>query len=110
VPKFLIDDHSFQVLKSFQPFLGERGNGYVTVLESLQELLSSEPAQKTLQSFRIFGIDPKFNSMEVVAESAANPFNLFLILILLLVADLPGGAGLHASAYDMEPVIPVQFA
>jgi hypothetical protein len=109
VPEFLIDDHSFQVLKSFRPFLGDRGNGYVTTLESLQELLTSEPAQKTLQSFRLFGIAPKFKSMEVVGEAVANPFNLFLILILLLLADLPGGVGPHASAYDVEPGIPVQF-
>ncbi len=105
----ILNDHSFQVLKSFRPFLGDRGNGFVTTLESLQELLTSEPAQKTLQSFRLFGIGQKFNSMEVVGEAVANPFNLFLILILLLLVDLPAGAGPHAITYDVEPVIPVKF-
>ncbi|MGD0622956.1 MAG: hypothetical protein ABSA82_10940 [Thermacetogeniaceae bacterium] len=62
MPDILFDDHSFQVLKSFRPFLGDRGNGFVTTLESLQELLTSEPAQKTLQSFRLFGIGEKFNA------------------------------------------------
>jgi hypothetical protein len=105
----LIDDHSFQVLKSFRPFLGNRGNGFMTTLESLQELLTSEAAQKTLQSFRFFGIGENFNTMEVVAEAEPNAFNLFLILILLLLADLPLGADQHSRTYDMEPAIPVQF-
>jgi hypothetical protein len=109
VPEILIDDHSFQVLKSFRPFLGDRGNGFVTTLESLQELLTSEPAQKTLQSFRLFGIGEKFKTMEMVGEAAANPFNLFLILILLLLADLPLGGGSRASAYGEELVFPVQL-
>lgn len=109
MPEILIGDHSFQVLKSFRPFLGDRGNGFVTTLESLQELLTSEPAQKTLQSFRLFGIGEKFKTMEVVGEAVPNPFNLFLILILLLLVDLPAGADPHASTYDVEPVIPIQF-
>lgn len=109
MPQILINDHSFQVIKSFRPFLGERGNGFVSTLESLQELLTSEAAEKALQSFRIFGIGDKFNTMEVVSEAAPNPFNLFLILILLLVVDLPEGAGSHTAVYDADPVIPVEF-
>ena len=112
VPDILINDHAFQVLKSFRPFLGNRGNEFVTALESMQELLMSEPAQKTAQSFRFFGFGDKFKSLEVVSEAEPNPFNLFLILILLLLADLPGTIGSpQANVYTRaeEPVIPVQF-
>ncbi len=111
MPYTLIDDRSFQVLKSFRPYLGDRGNGFVTVLESLQELLTSDPAQKTLQSFRIFGLGERFDTLEMVGEAEANPFNLFLILILLILADIPGiiGGNPKSHTHTVEPVIPVQF-
>lgn len=112
MPDTRIDDHAFQVLKSFRPFLGNRGNEFVTALESLQELLISEPAQKTAQSFRLFGFGDKFKSLEVVGEAEPNPFNLFLILILLLLADLPDGIGdpkTNVYAQATDPVIPVKF-
>ncbi len=112
MPDALLDDHAIQVLKSFRPYLGERGNGFLTTLESLQELLTSEPAQKTVNSFRMFGFGERFTSLEVKSEAEPNPFNLFLILVLLVLADIPsgfdppGGAGLHETA---PHAIPVQF-
>lgn len=111
MPDTLIDDHAFQVVKSFRPYLGDLGNGFITALESLQELLLSEPAQKTAQSFRLFGLGDKFKSLEVVSETEPNPFNLFLILILLVLADLPGIADPQAKVYAeaADPVISVKF-
>jgi hypothetical protein len=106
----LLDDNAFQVLKSFRPYLGERGNGIMSILENLQELIASEPAQKTLNTFRAMGIGEWFSSQEVKSEAEANPFNLFLILILLLLADGaldPSGA---ASVREMvHSTVPVQF-
>lgn len=107
----LLDDQSFQALKSFRPFLGDRGNNFLSTLENLQELLTSEPAKKTFESLRFFGIGEKFKTQEMVGEVAPNPFNLFLILILLILADIPGLIGKPKAAYAQtaEPVIPVQF-
>jgi hypothetical protein len=109
VPDTLVDDRTFQALKSFRPFLGNRGNDFLTTLESLQELIISEPAQKTFQSLRLFGIGEKFDTMEVVSEAEPNAFNLFLILILLILADIPWPGGQHAVTNAMESVIPIQF-
>ena len=109
MPKVPIDDSYLQVVKSLRPFLGDRGNGFVSTLESLEELLSSEQAQKTLRSFRVFGFEEKFQSLEVTAEAAPNAFTLFLILILLILADIPGLANPNASAIDKESEITVEF-
>lgn len=111
MPDTLINEHAFQVLTSFRPFLGERGSNIMTAMESLQELLASEPGKKTVESFRSFGLGEKFTTLEVVSETEPNPFNLFLILVLLVLADLPdltcaGDPGVEAET--VKPVVPVQ--
>jgi hypothetical protein len=83
----LYDERAVQVLNSFRPYLGEKGNMIMDILDGLLDLLSSEPAQKffSLQqssgdrNARQFGEDKK--------KRGANPFTLFLILILLLLSD-----------------------
>lgn len=82
----LISSEAVGVLQSFRPYLGVNGSSYVTVLENLLEVISGEPAQKMIGAFRLFGSDEVFQTMEV-REERANPFSLFLILILLMLAD-----------------------
>ncbi len=87
----LFDERAFQVIQSFRPYLGPLGNGYVAALESLLELLSSEPAKKTLDALRFFGLGEEFKMLADESNPDLNPFTLFLILILLVLADLPEG-------------------
>ncbi|CEO87291.1 hypothetical protein [Syntrophaceticus schinkii] len=86
----LYDEDAVQVLKSFRPYLGPQGEKVADLLDEFLKLLSSEPAQNyiiTLQnslngdSRRFFGDGEK---------KKANPFTLFLILILLLLSDFAG--------------------
>jgi hypothetical protein len=99
----LLDDSAFQVLRSFRPYLGNRGNGFLATLESIQELVTSEPAQKTVECLRSFGLGDVFSSQEVQGETEPNPYNLFLILSLLFVADIPNGGGPPKDAGIQKP-------
>ncbi|NPV28836.1 MAG: hypothetical protein HPY58_04105 [Firmicutes bacterium] len=101
-----IDERAFQVIQSFRPYLGPRGNGCVACLESLLELLASEPAQKTLDAFGFFGLEKEFKMLAAEKEASTNPFALFLILILLLLADLPGGGEAVAEAGEKPEQLP----
>lgn len=83
-----INEHALRAIQGFRPFLGPRGSGCVEILENLSELMSSEPAEKTKESLRILGFEEPFKTLDAVSsELTANPFTLFLILILLLLAD-----------------------
>ncbi len=86
---FLLDEQAFQVLKSFRPYFGDRGNNFLTALENVQELIKSEPAKKVAESLRFFGIGEKYASSEA-KNVETNPYNLFLILSLMFAADMPG--------------------
>jgi hypothetical protein len=91
VRDYLLDDQAFQVLKSFRPYFGERGNDFLSALENIQELLGSEPAKKVAESLRFFGVGDKYDySLDAINEAAPNPYNLFLILGLMFAADIPG--------------------
>lgn len=86
---YLLDEQAFQVLKSFQPYFGDRGNQFLAALESVQDLLKSEAAQKVAESLRFFGWD-KYPSLEVKGEATTKPYNLFMVLAMMFAADLPG--------------------
>jgi hypothetical protein len=108
----LLDDSAFQVLRSFRPYLGNRGNDFLATLESIQELVTSEPAQKTAECLRSFGFGDNFSSQEVQSETEPNPYNLFLILSLLFVADIPKGGGPLKGVGVQKPaqeLLPVQI-
>lgn len=49
------DENALLFVQSLRPYLGPHGNGCLIALESLLELLHSEPAKKTLDSLRILG-------------------------------------------------------
>jgi hypothetical protein len=87
---FLLDEQAFQVLKSFQPYFGNRGNQFLGALESVQNLLKSEAAQKVAENLRLFGWD-NYPSLEVKSEATTKPYNLFMVLAMMFAADLPGG-------------------
>jgi hypothetical protein len=87
----LIDQNAFGVLQSFRPFLGTRGNSYLMGLEGIMEILKGEHVQKVLDVFNFQGRGEEFQTMEAQWASGVSPFTLFLILILLLLADSPGG-------------------
>jgi hypothetical protein len=90
VRDFLLDEQAFQVLKSFRPYFGDRGNDFLSALENMQELLKSEPAKKVAESLRFFGIGEEYDYLDATNEAAPNPYNLFLILGLMFAADIPG--------------------
>jgi len=92
VHDFLLDDQAYQVLKSFRPYFGDRGNEFLTVLENMKELLNSEPAKKVAESLRFFGIGEQSDSLDANKETDPSPFNLLLILSLMFAADIPGAA------------------
>lgn len=95
------DENALLVFQSLRPYLGPRGNGCLIALESLLELLHSEPARKTLDSLRILGLGEGFSALTLVDESQklSRPSKLFLAQILLFLADLPVLDGL----YGVEP-------
>lgn len=83
----LFDEQAFQVIKSFRPYLGPRGNELAVVLESLSDLLQSEPAQGFWEA--LLKVVPVENQelFRDGKQQKTNPFTLFLILILLLLSD-----------------------
>jgi hypothetical protein len=87
VRKMAVDREALQVLKSFRPYLGPQGNKMADVLDGFLELLFSEPVQNYFVTLRnSIGINiPWFLAEE--GERKANPFTLFLILILLILSD-----------------------
>lgn len=88
------DEQAIKVIQSFQPYLGPKGSGCVMALEGLLDLLTSEQAEKAINAFRFLKSPDKFQMLDIQNRvSANNPFTLFLILILLILADQPGFAG-----------------
>lgn len=107
----LIDENAIGVLQSFRPYLGSNGGGVLSILESLGEMISGEPAQKVHNAFKTLSGDQGYQTMEVHSEiGGANPFNLFLVLILLLLADdPPASKGIKETPAVVEkPPLPAE--
>ncbi len=85
------DKQALSVVQSLRPYLGVRGNGCLIALESLLELLNSEPAQKTLDALQILGPGEGFKELPMRDESSkeSKPTILFLMQALLFLADVP---------------------
>jgi hypothetical protein len=92
VRSFNIDKQKLQVLKSFQPFYGNRGNGFLIVIENLKELLESDPARTFADNLGQFGLGEGHHSMDVVNEAESKPYNLLLAITLMFAADMSGVA------------------
>lgn len=84
---FIVSEHTLNALRGFRPFLGPAGGNCIDLLESLEELLGSSEAQKIINSLRFLGSGEFFKTLEMRSEAAGNPYFLFLILLLLLMAD-----------------------
>ena len=65
---FAYDEKALSVFKSLRPYLGPQGNGCLIALESILELLNSEPAKKTLDSLKILGPGEGFRALELESE------------------------------------------
>ena len=73
------DENMLLLFQSLRPYLGPRGNGCLIALESLLELLHSEPAKKTLDSIRILGPGEGFKALTLPDISQKHPTqNAFL--------------------------------
>ena len=93
----LADPQVLNLLNAFKPFLGQRGRQMVEVTETVGELVASETAQKALHGFRSLTA-PAQVLLPVAQELTANPFTIFLILVLLLLADTAPAKGPGSQA------------
>jgi len=77
------------LLKSAMPFVGETGKAMIQFAAYLNDLLSTDAAHKTVSVFSSLN-QPKTLTVSGEASTQsledANPFGLFLILILLIMA------------------------
>ncbi len=101
---FILDEQAFQVLKSFRPYFGDRGNDFLSALENMQDLLKSEPAKKVAESLRFFGIGGEYDSLETKNEAEPNPYNLFMILAMMFAADIPGAVEPPKGGSDPDAI------
>ncbi len=78
------------LLKSTSPFVGETGKTLIQVIINLNDLMSSETASKTIHAFSALR-SPQIPVTKAELEDSkslekSNPYALFLILILLILA------------------------
>jgi hypothetical protein len=73
------DENALLFVQSLRPYLGPHGNGCLIALESLLELLHSEPAKKTLDSLRILGPGEGFKALTMpdISQKESKPATLF---------------------------------
>ena len=87
----MYDENAIQVLNSFRPYLGHKGNLLLDTLNGLLDLLSSESVQEfisLMNNSQHSSSDQHTRQLiEGQEKREANPFTLFLILILLLLSD-----------------------
>ncbi|HAF17631.1 MAG TPA: hypothetical protein DCG84_04780 [Peptococcaceae bacterium] len=83
----MYDENAIQVLNSFRPYLGHKGNLILDTLDGLLNLLSSEPVQEFISLQHNSSNQHTRQLFEGQEKREANPFTLFLILILLLLSD-----------------------
>ncbi|MFY9139908.1 MAG: hypothetical protein WBJ83_04670 [Thermacetogeniaceae bacterium] len=106
---FAYDEQALSVFRSLRPYLGPQGNGCLIALESILELLNSEPAKKTLDSLKILGPGEGFRTLELESKQPKylSPAKLFLLQTLLFLADAPVSAqtAVEKSEEEGEEVI-----
>lgn len=77
------------LLKSATPFVGDTGKAMIQLATYLNDLLSSDAARKTAHVFSTLNPPQTLavsGEADVQSLEDANPFGLFLILILLIMA------------------------
>ena len=78
----VVDPQLLNLLRDLRPFLGPQAAAATELAETCVELLTSDGGRKALQTFaRVMGSEP---SLSTEGKPAANPFLLFLVLILLI--------------------------
>ena len=83
----MYDENAIQVLNSFRPYLGHKGNLILDTLNGFLDLLSSEAVQEFISLQHNASNQDARQLFEGQEKREANPFTLFLILILLLLSD-----------------------
>jgi len=101
---FSYDERALSVFQSLRPYLGPQGNGCLMALESILELLNSEPAKKALDSLRILGPGEGFRALELENKQPKylSPTKLFLLQALLFLADAPMAANMAVKKAETE--------
>ncbi len=103
---FAYDEKALSVFQSLRPYLGPQGNGCLLALESILELLNSEPAKKALDSLKILGPGEGFRALELesIQPKYLSPAKLFLLQALLFLADAPMSANKAVKKTENEEV------
>mgnify|MGYP000882738796 CR=1 FL=1 len=86
----LYDEQVLQVVNSFRPYLGSQGNRIADLLDGFLDLLSSDSAREILKGLQDYMPEHPRKFFNDGGKRKANPFTLFLILILLLLSDFSG--------------------
>ena len=86
----LYDEQVLQVVKSFRPYLGPQGNRVADLLGGFLDVLSSDSARDIMEGLQDYIPEHTLQLFKDGGKRKANPFTLFLILILLLLSDFSG--------------------
>lgn len=101
---YVIAPELVQVMQSLKPFLGQRGGAVTNALGGIVDLLSTDNARQARQNFTqmLAGKGPVSMSQ---SENRYNPYTVFLVLVLLLLADTypADTAGLPADTLPVAP-------
>ncbi|MCR4419816.1 MAG: hypothetical protein QHH27_06945 [Clostridia bacterium] len=95
-----VDPQILNLLRDLRPFLSPQAGAATELAETCVELLTSEGGQRAIHSFgRLMGSG---DLQTAGGKPAANPFMLFLVLILLLLSFSPE----HEPESDNPKVLP----
>lgn len=101
----IIAPEMMQLVQNLKPFLGPRGVTVTAALESVTNMLSTDNAVQARQNFSQMIVGKEaFNMAQ--AQTRQNPYIVFLVLVLLLLAD--GYPRREVPASNVLPISPAE--